>query len=80
MKKTILSVGVVLLLAACAKDRTCTCTTTSSYNGGTTVTNSQTWTLIETTKGQAKANCTKNAGTVTTGTNVVTRTEDCKLD
>ncbi|HRH11946.1 MAG TPA: hypothetical protein PLU73_10545 [Bacteroidia bacterium] len=80
MKKLALAFTTIVLLAACAKDRNCTCTQTSTYNGGTPVTTSQTWILVETTKAQAKANCTKMEKTSTTGTNVSVSTADCKLD
>ena len=76
MKKLIL-ITAVTLMASCAKDRTCTCTTTSSVPGSTPQT--QTWTFVETTPGQAKVNCANKATTVTSGTNSVTYTDDCKL-
>lgn len=73
MKKTILAVSAVLIMTACAKDHKCTCTSTSNITGSTA--NTQETTLIETTKGQAKANCV--SGSTTSGTVVVTY--DCKL-
>lgn len=74
MKKVMMIASVIALTAvSCAKDRTCTCTQTSSA-GGTPTTNSVT--LVESTNGQAKANCVTTTQTYTSG---VTIKNDCKL-
>jgi hypothetical protein len=68
MKKTIvLGALVVLAMASCKKDRTCTCTS----NGDT---NKITYTKV--TKAQAKANCTSY--TYQVGSNGIDIT--CNLD
>jgi hypothetical protein len=74
MKKVIMIAAVVALTAvSCAKDRTCTCTHSNSANSATSTT---TVIQVESTKGQAKANC---LSTKETDKNGVTWTSSCKL-
>jgi hypothetical protein len=78
MKKIILSVAVVgLALASCAKDRTCSCTTTyvDGTTGITTVGLPNTTTLYEVSKKNAKNLClsTENSGQSTNSAGVVTK-------
>lgn len=74
MKKVIMIAAVAALTAvSCAKDRTCTCTQTNSANSTSTT---NTVTLVNNTKGQAKANCITTKQTATNGT-VYTNT--CEL-
>lgn len=76
MKKVILMAAVCFAVASCGKDRTCTCTNTSSYNGISATTTS-TRTLVDVSKGQAKANCISTAATYTDGSSY---SSDCKLN
>ncbi|MBK9283734.1 MAG: hypothetical protein IPM51_05370 [Sphingobacteriaceae bacterium] len=78
MKKLLFTAVVALISVSCAKDRNCTCTTTSTIPGSTPTT--LTWTFVEVTKGQAKVNCASKVTSVTNGTTTVTYTDDCKLD
>jgi hypothetical protein len=81
MKKIIvLSAVVAAAIMSCAKDNTCTCTVTTTPTGGTATSVTTTYTLVETTKGQAKANCLSGSETLTYGTYVTTSTNDCKLN
>jgi hypothetical protein len=82
MKKIIvLSAVIAATIMSCAKDNTCTCTVTSTPSGGGTATSSTTtYTLVETTKGQAKANCLSGTQTLTYGAYSSTSTHDCKLN
>jgi len=74
--KKIMMIAVVAALTSvsCAKDRTCTCTDSSSAGGAATT---STRTLVGTSKGQAKANCVSTKWTNAVG---VTYTSDCKLN
>jgi hypothetical protein len=75
MKKLLFFVSVAsITLISCAKDRSCTCTDSATNS---TTTNTYKRTIVESTKGQAKANC---VSTSVTYTNNVTYTTDCKLD
>lgn len=76
MKKIVLFAVATMLAAACTKDRKCSCTSTSELNG-VKETESQTYTIKEATKGQARANCISTTQTYTSGLIV---TNDCKLD
>ena len=84
MKKIFLLLSVVALstLTSCKKDRTCTCTITSSAPATTGVTSTQTvdYTMTKVSKGTAKRACLKETSTPTgyTGT-VYSTTSDCKL-
>jgi hypothetical protein len=72
MKKILIpAVVVAFAMASCAKDRTCTCTTTAPG-----YTDTEKVTIVESTKGQAKANCVSTSQTESG----VTVTRDCKLD
>jgi maltodextrin utilization protein YvdJ len=75
MKNTIIIGAMAFMLFSCAKDRKCTCTTSSDAVGNVAYTS--TTTLVEVTKGQAKAQCVSKKWTTTNGVNY---TEDCKLD
>jgi hypothetical protein len=75
MKKVILFAAVIGLSAvSCTKDRVCTCTESSTATGSTSQTYS--YTLVGSTKGQAKANCVSTKETGSTG---IVTTTDCKL-
>jgi hypothetical protein len=72
MKKILfLATVITFTMASCAKDRTCTCTTTAPGYSAT-----EKVTIVESTKGQAKANCVSTSQTESG----VTVTRDCKLD
>jgi hypothetical protein len=72
MKKILIpAVVVAFAMASCAKDRSCSCTET--YDG-TTYTYKRT--IVESTKGQAKANCVSYTMVEDGETTTVT----CKLD
>lgn len=74
MKKVIMIAAVAALsVVSCSKDRTCTCTQTNSANGNSTT---NTITLVNNTKGQAKANCIT---TKQTDTNGIVYTNTCEL-
>jgi predicted outer membrane protein len=74
MKKVMMIASVIALTAvSCAKDRTCTCTQTNSANATSTTTSVI---QVESTKGQAKANCLSTKETTTNG---VTWTNTCEL-
>ena len=77
MKKMILSAAAVIVMASCAKDHKCTCTYSNNLPGNTPYTVEHT--MVETTKGQAKANCISGTSTSTSGTLTVIDTQDCKL-
>lgn len=73
MKKILLVASIAgLTMVSCKKDRTCTCTNSSSAGGTATV---STVTLVKVTKAQGKANCIKTTST----NNGATYTQDCKL-
>lgn len=74
MKKVLLFIAVVSAasFASCKKDRTCTCTTTSTGYSGTPVVT----TYVKSTKSAARANCLNY--TTTSGSTVFTTT--CTLD
>lgn len=75
MKKTALFIAVIsaLSLASCKKDHTCTCTNTSTAPGSTPTT--QTITIVDAKKGDAKKRCI----TRTTVNGAYTDTETCEL-
>lgn len=86
MKKIVLLLSVVAIssLTSCKKDRTCTCTITSTAPATPGVTETQTvdYTMTKVSKGTAKRACVKTTETDTptgsTGT-VYSTTNDCKL-
>jgi hypothetical protein len=72
MKKTLFLTAVTaLFMASCTKDRTCTCTSSSNGTQG----DPSTTTIVDATKGQAKANCVSTKETDGSDT----YTTDCKL-
>ncbi|MGE0567378.1 MAG: hypothetical protein AB7O73_05470 [Bacteroidia bacterium] len=76
MKKLTFILALSMIIGtSCSKDRTCTCTNSNSL---TTTTSTKTTTLVESTKGQAKANCVSTEYTDAT-TNITYKTE-CKLN
>lgn len=68
MKKVLfIAIIAAASLASCKKDRTCTCTQTSTQPGSTSTTN--VYTIIKATKGDAKKACinsTQTSGGYTT--------------
>jgi hypothetical protein len=76
MRKISIIVALALLIGtSCSKDRTCTCTDSNSL---TSITTTNSITLVESTKGQAKANCVSTEYTDAT-TNITYKSE-CKLN
>ena len=77
MKKNLLIIiGIVALsTVSCKKDRVCECTTTTTVPGSASETDS--FTLLDVSKGTAKRACVKTTRTI--GTTSYTATTDCKL-
>lgn len=75
MKKIILPIAAIALLsfASCKKDHTCTCTNTSTAPGY--VTNTDTYTITEARKGDARVNCLSTSNV----SNTYTYTSTCEL-
>jgi hypothetical protein len=75
MKKIILPIAAIALLsfASCKKDHTCTCTETSTEPGYVTTTD--TYTITEARKGDARVNCLSTSWV----SNTYTRTSTCEL-
>ena len=78
MKKNIIALSalIILGLASCKKDRNCECKYTDTFPGSTAVT--ETYTLIDVSKGTAKKACIDMKSTYGTGT-TYTETIDCEL-
>jgi hypothetical protein len=75
MKKVLfIAVLAVASLASCKKDRTCTCTFTST--DPTSVSSTQVYTIVDAKKGDAKKACI----TSTSVNGSYTDTETCKLN
>lgn len=75
MKKLIFPIAAVALLsfASCKKDHTCTCTDTSTEPGYVSTT--QTYTITDARKGDARVNCL----TTSHVSNTYTYTSTCEL-
>jgi hypothetical protein len=67
MKVIPIIASCLMLLASCKKDRTCTCTEPGDVD---------TYTIVESRKAQAKANCMTTRQTI----NGVDYVRECKLD
>jgi hypothetical protein len=79
MKKSFILTASVLALAlmSCKKDRVCECTDSSNEPGYTSTTNS--YTLLEVSKGTAKKACITWEDTYTSGGSTYTNKYECKL-
>lgn len=75
MKKlTILAVAALAIsFASCKKDHTCTCTTVTTFTGGST-TGTSTWTILKAKKGDARAACLSTKSTDATSNSTTERT------
>lgn len=79
MKKNIIALSalIVLGLASCKKDRVCECTSSSNEPGTTTSTD--TYTLLDVSKGTAKKACVVSTNTYTSNGTTYTDKYECKL-
>ena len=66
-----------LAFASCKKDRTCSCTSSSTVPGSTSSTTE--YTIVKAKKGDAKRACVKTTNDYTVGGTTYTSTQDCKL-
>ena len=79
MKKTIIlfACAVTLALASCKKDRVCECTSSSNEPGYTSSTD--TYTVLNVSKGTVKKACITTEATYTSGGSTYTHKSECKL-
>lgn len=78
MKKVLLVAAVAgLAMVSCKKDYVCECTTTSTIPGYTTSTSKST--VVEVSKGRAKAGCATTSSESTFGGSTYVTTRECSL-
>lgn len=78
MKKVLLVAAVAgLAMVSCKKDYVCECTNSSTIPGSTTSTSKRT--IVEVSKGRAKAGCATTSSDFTVGGSTYVSTSECSL-
>jgi hypothetical protein len=72
MKNTLYIIGLFLFVVSCKKDYVCECTVSPGNTKWE-------YTIKETNKGRAKANCISTSYEDVVGSSTITVTSDCKL-